>query len=115
MTLLALENVVWKVTMAFFAFVSSRGEAPVLVYAIVAFSQVCSGLVNLPLSSYPWLGWMASDNLVCSGQKAVFVPLVTFTSLPALPADVAAHIGKLYGCKERKLHTKIKHCKDSLD
>ncbi len=101
--------------MAFFALVSSRGEAPVLVFAIVAFSQVCSGLIDLPLSSYSCLGRTASDNLICSGQKAVFVPLVTFTSLPALPADVAAHISKLCGRKGWELRTKIEHCKDSLD
>lgn len=65
------------------------------------FSKIGRSLVNLSLSSHSGLRSIASDHLVRSGHKAIFVPLVTTTCLPAPPADIAVDVSKLHG-KERE-------------
>ena len=88
----ALRDVLRKVMEAVFAFVRSDPITPTFVCVFVAFSQVCNGLINLSLSSYPDLSLAASDDLVRSGHQAILYPQFTTTSLPALPADVAVEI-----------------------
>lgn len=112
-TLSALKNVLRKLLIALFALVWSASITPTVVCAVVAFSQVRSGLINLSLSGYPDLSLAASDDLVRSGHQAIFVPLVTRTGLPAFPADVAVEISTLHNNKGRSWITKIGHCKDS--
>lgn len=80
---------------ALFTLVGSGCIAPTVVCAIVAFSQVGNSSIDLSLSSYSDLRLAASDDLVRSGQEPIFVPLVTWTGLPALPAGVAVKINKL--------------------
>ena len=74
---------------------------PIFVCAIMTFSKIGHSLVNLSLSSPPNLRSIASDHLVRSGHKAIFVPLVTTAGLPALPADIAVEVSKLHGNKRR--------------
>jgi len=62
----------------------------------MAFSKIGYSLVNLSLSSYPALRSIASDDLVRSGYKAIFVPLVIRIGLLALPANIAVKVSKLY-------------------
>lgn len=86
---------------ALFALVRSVSITPTFVCAIVAFSQVRNGLINLSPSGYPDLSLAASDDLVRSGHQAIFVPLVTRTGLPAFPADVAIEISTYCNNKGR--------------
>ena len=80
---------------------------PIFVYAIMAFSKIGHSLVNLSLSSHPTLRPIASNHLVRSGHKAIFVPLVTRAGLPALPADIAVEVSKLHGNNRR---TRYQNC-----
>lgn len=66
----------------------------------MTFSEIGDSLIYLSISSYTAMRSTASDDLVRSRNEAIFVPLVTRTSLPALPASVAAEISKL--CQKRR-------------
>jgi len=70
----------------------------------MAFSKIGHSLVNLSLSSHPALRSIASDHLVRPGYKAIFVPLVTRTGLPALAADITVEVSKLHESKRRARH-----------
>lgn len=61
----------------------------------MTFSEIGDSLIYLSLSSYSASRSIAGDDLVRSRNEAIFVPLVTRTSLPALPAGVAAEISKM--------------------
>ena len=87
---------------ALFTLVGSASVTPVFVWAIMAFSEVGCSLINLSLSCYSDLSVTTINELVRSGHQAVFVPLVTSAGLPALPADVAIEIDKLYNHKGRR-------------
>lgn len=82
---------------ALFTLVRPGSVTPTLVCAIMTFSQVGNSSIDLSLSRCTDWRWTASDDLGGSGQKAIFVPLVTATALPAFPADVAIETSKL--CK----------------
>jgi len=98
-TLPALKDILRQVGIAFFTLVWSRDITPISMCAVMTFSEVGNSLINLSLSSCTHLRWTASEDLVRSGYEAIFVPLVTTTDLPALPANVAGEISKLYQSK----------------
>lgn len=83
---------------ALFTLVGSGSVIPSLVCAFMAFSQMGNSSIDLPLSRCADSRWTASDDLVGSGQKAIFVALITAAGLPAFSADVAILTSKL--CKD---------------
>ena len=97
---------------AFFTLVRSRDITPAVMFTIVSFSEVCNNLVDLLFSSHTSSRDITSDDLIRSSHKAIFVPLITGTSLPALPANIASDISKLSE-KGKKRITRIVHCRNS--
>jgi len=80
----------------------------------MTFSEIGDSLIYLSLSSYSASRSTAGDDLVRSRNEAIFVSLVTRTSLPALPAGVAAEISKM--CQKRGGRvTRTEHCRDSCN
>ncbi len=87
--LITLKNVGWQCMTTLFALVAAMNIPPSAVVAVVAVPKI------LHLGSY-LLDWrrprgmgLSSDDLCCSGEETIFVPLRTAASLPLLAADVA--------------------------
>jgi hypothetical protein len=66
----------------------------------MTFLKIGDSLIYLLIFSYIVMRSIASDNLIRSRNEAIFVSLITRTSLSALLANVAAKISKL--CQKRE-------------
>ncbi len=113
-TLPTLKYILRKGVIAFFTSVWSGNIKPTSMSAIMPFSEVRNSLINLSLSDHTTLGSTASDDLVRSSYEAIFVPLVTRTDLPALPANVTIEISDSCG-KRKRGGTRIVRCRDSCN
>ena len=92
-TLPTLKYILRKDMVAFFTLVLSGDRMPIFMSAIMPFSEVRNSLINLSLSDHTTLGSIAS-------YQAIFIPLVTRTGLPALPANIAVEFSR--SCGKRK-------------
>lgn len=61
---------------------------------VMTFSEIGDSLIDLLISGYTDSGLVAGNNLVGTGDEAIFLPLITTTYLPALATNIAAGVSK---------------------